>query len=71
LLIDVAPDATESIALLIAICASVSEIGFTVISEPNTAGMVIKIRHVKRNRIPILRFSIISPMDRVKIWKFL
>jgi hypothetical protein len=68
-LLGVAPDATEYIALLIAICASVSDVGLTVISAPNTAGMVIKKRNVIRNRVPILRFSTLSPLDRTYIWR--
>ena len=53
-LLDVAPDATEFIALLIALWASVPDVGFTVIllCAPNAAGMVVKIRHVTSNRVP-------------------
>ena len=68
-LLDVAPDATEFIALLIAVWAPVPEVGFTVIvlCAPNAAGMVVKIRHVTRNRVPSCLFSIVSPLDWIII----
>ncbi len=63
-LLDVAPDATEFIALLIAVWAFDPDVGFTVIvfCAPNAAGTVVKIRHVTRNRVPVCLFSIVSPL---------
>jgi hypothetical protein len=70
-LLDVAPEATEFIALLIAVCAPVPDVDFTVIvlCAPNTVGKVVKIRHVTRNRVPSCLFSIVSPLGWVFIGK--
>lgn len=65
-LLEVAFDATEFIALLIAVWA-LDPVGFTVIvfCAPNAAGTAVKIRHAARNRVPICLFSIVSPLGWV------
>jgi hypothetical protein len=60
-LLDVAPAATEFIALLIAVWA-LPDVGFTVICAPNTQGTAVKLRHVTRNRAPSCLLNIISPL---------
>ena len=61
---DVAPDAAELIALLIAVSAFAPDAGLTVIvCAPKAKGIVVKIRHVARNRGPSCLFIIVSPLD--------
>jgi hypothetical protein len=63
-LLDVAPTATDFIALLISVWAFDPDVGFTVIvlCAPNDADIVAKISDITMNRVPRCLFSITSPL---------
>lgn len=68
-LFDVAPEATEFIALFIVVCASVIDVAFMdiVLCAHNAQGIVVKLRNVTRNRYPKYLLNIVPPLGWIFI----